>query len=155
MILGDNDPYYVHANLVLQDLVGCKLMGNNYGAKTLQFGDSKDAGKFNESHIIFAGINQLYEGITICYPDNKTSKLKTLATGSDGQPCILNCESGESNFPGGGRIVVDSGWTKMYQTYWASAGQSRYVVNACVWLVDVEKKFGVNIDELTNKVERT
>jgi len=37
-IFGDNDPYYLHANLVLPELVGCSLQGNNPGNKTLSFG---------------------------------------------------------------------------------------------------------------------
>jgi len=146
-ILGDNDPHYFQCNLVLPQLVGCFLTGNKYGDKTLKYGVSDRYGEFDSEHLIFAGINNLHEGITICYPDNESNKLKTLATGTDGRPCILCCERNQSNFENGGRIVVDSGWTKLARMYWAHAGQARYVVNACVWLVDLEGRFGMNVDD--------
>jgi len=149
MIWGDNEPLFYHANIVLPDLVGCNLTGNNYGDDTLSFGDIREPGKFHPEHMIFCGINKLYEGVTICYPDNHEHKLSTLAMGTDGEPCILNCERGQSNFEDGGRIVVDTGWTKLYESYWGSAGQARYVVNACVWLVDMEGRFGKEISEIT------
>jgi len=148
-IYGDNAPYFLHANLVLPELVGCSLQGNNYGNKTLSFGSTREKGQFDQEHLIFAGINNLYEGITICYPD-QDSKLKTLALGTDGKPCILSCEKGQSNFNDGGRIVVDTGFTKLYQQFWASAGQARYVVNATVWLVDLEGRHGMIVDDFQN-----
>jgi len=151
--LGDNSPYYVHANLVLEQLVGCKLEGYTNGGRILDFGKSEQTGHFDENHVIFAGINHLHEGVTICYPD-KPSKLKVLATSTDGKPCILNCERGQSNFSNGGRIVIDSGWTKLYRDFWADAGQSRYVVNASVWLTDVETRFGCNLSAMTKEVTR-
>jgi len=92
-IFGDNDPYYLHANLVLPELVGCSLQGNNPGNKTLSFGSTREIGQFDQLHLIFAGINNLYEGITICYPD-QDSKLTTLAVGTNGEPCVLSCEKG-------------------------------------------------------------
>jgi hypothetical protein len=42
----------------------------------------------------------------------------------------------------GGRVIVDTGFTKLYKYYWTTAGQPRYVVNASVYLVDVEARFG-------------
>jgi len=65
LIWGDNDPHYFQANLVLNDLVCCSLMGNDYGTGMLKFGDCGQTGFFDKSHIIFSGINNLYEGITI------------------------------------------------------------------------------------------
>jgi len=146
MIFGDNDPFYLHANILLPSLVGTTLVGNNMGTKTLAYGDSKVNGQFDKEHILFAGINNLYEGITICYPGTD-SKLNVLATGSDGKPCILNCETGKSYYEGGGRIVIDTGFTKLFREYWATAGQARYVVNATVWLVDLEGKHGIDLND--------
>jgi hypothetical protein len=143
MIWGDNEPYFSHANIVLPDLVGCTLTGNDYGDKVIGYGDKSERGKFDNSHMIFAGINNLYEGITICYPTIESHKLHTLATSTDNNPCILNCDKGQSNYNDGGRIVVDTGFTKLFSNYWASAGQARYVVNASVWLVDLEGRFGI------------
>jgi len=145
LIYGDNAPLFDQANIVLPELVGCELCGDTPAGKTLKYGNGEEVGFFDEKHLVFAGINNLYEGITICYP-NRPSKLVTLATSSDGNPCILKCEAKESNFTDGGRIIVDSGWTKLYEQFWASAGQARYVVNATVWLIDLEGRFGTNID---------
>jgi len=40
-----------------------------------------------------------------------------------------------------GRLLVDTGFTKLYPEYWSLAGQARYIVNAIVWLVDIEGRF--------------
>jgi len=146
MIYGDNDPYYVHANEILPSLVGCSLTGDTKAGKILKYGTPGTTGFFDENHLVFAGINNLYEGITICYPD-KESKLVTLATSTDDHPCILMCEFGLSNFENGGRIIVDTGWTKLYCDKWGSAGQARYVVNATVWLLNLEHRFGKTVDD--------
>jgi len=137
MIWGDNDPYYYHANLVLPNIAKCKLFGNDYCAQTLTFGDANTKGHFDKEHICFAGVNNLYEGITICSPD-KIGKLKVLATSTYGKTCIASMEITTST----GRVIVDTGFTKLYPDFWSTAGQARYVVNACVWLVDVERRFG-------------
>jgi len=112
----------------------------------LGYGKPDSPGEFNEESIIFAGLNYLYEGITICYPvmgDGSSivdadTKLKVLATSTDGNPCIAFIESTETN----GRVILDTGFTKMYAGYWESAGQSRYVINSAVYLIDVERRFG-------------
>jgi hypothetical protein len=135
-IWGDNDPYYAQANLILPTLAGCKLVGNNHGDKLLTYGDRNTAGYFDNDNIIFAGVNYLHEGITICYPD-QPGKLKTIATGTDGRTCIASMDSNNE----GGRVIVDTGFTKMYDGYWQRAGQARYIINACVWLVDIEGRF--------------
>jgi len=145
-IYGDNSPYFHHCNIILPDLVGCKLEGDTPGDKTITYGDVKVSGHFDSEHILFAGINNLYEGITICYP-NQECKLTTLAMSTDGHPCICCCERGMSNISGGGRIVVDTGFTKLYRRFWATAGQARYVVNATVWLVDLEGRHGMSVDD--------
>jgi len=152
MLWGDNNPFYYHANLVLNELVGCSLMGDDHCGATIQFGDSNVTGHFDKDNIIFAGINNLYEGITICYPNNNNNKLTVLATSTYGKPCILCCERGQSNYQDGGRIIVDMGSTKLYSTFWAAAGQARYVVNASVWLTDVEGRFKIDISTLAKTV---
>jgi hypothetical protein len=85
---------------------------------------------------VFAGINSLYEGHTICYPETP-GKLQTLATGTDGKTCIGCMDRTQE----GGRVILDTGFTKLY-LQWDSAGQARYVVNACVYLTDIEGRFG-------------
>jgi len=150
MIWADNEPHFYQANLVLPQLVGCKLVGNDHCANLLKFGEPNVTGNFDKNHVIFSGINNLYEGITISYPDNNTNKLKVLATSSYSHPCLLCCERGQSNIKEGGRLIVDTGFTKLGKNYWASAGQARYVVNASVWLTDVEGRFEQEITCPTN-----
>jgi hypothetical protein len=134
-IHGDNSPYYVQANWVLPDLVGTTLVGNTPGNRVLSYGNAKTPGEFDANHLIFAGINYLFEGITICYPEGD-GKLTHLATSSDGHPCISFLES----TPEHGRVLLDTGFTKLSYS-WNSAGQARYVVNVTVYLVDVERRF--------------
>jgi hypothetical protein len=95
-----------------------------------------------------------YYFIQICFPQaigeaivplkegdkapEKVGKLKVAATSSNGNPVICYMDHCES----GGRVVVDTGFTKLYPEFWVSEGQARYVVNACVYLIDVEGRFG-------------
>jgi hypothetical protein len=134
-IYGDNSPYFLQANWILPDLVGTTLVGDTPGDRVLSYGNGKTAGEFDANHLIFAGINYLYEGVTICYPQTD-GKLTHLATSSDGHPCISFLES----TPEHGRVLLDTGFTKLSYS-WNSAGQARYVVNVTVYLVDVERRF--------------
>jgi hypothetical protein len=134
-IYGDNAAWYLHANWVLPEIVGTTLIGDTPGGRVLGYGNAKVPGEFDCENLIFSGINYLFEGITICYPA-QDAKLTHLATSSDGKPCISFMES----TPEHGRVLVDTGFTKLYCS-WEAAGQARYVVNATVYLVDVERRF--------------
>jgi hypothetical protein len=142
-IYGDNDPYHLQANWVLPTLVGTTIAGCTPGQRVLGYGSAKVPGEFDAEHLIFSGINYLYEGHTICYPQSD-GKLTHLATSSDGKPCISFLDSTENH----GRVILDNGFTKLY-LQWDSAGQARYVVNATVYLVDVERRF--DPENLKNK----
>jgi hypothetical protein len=134
---GDNDPFNCHANLVLPQIANCKLGGSDYASQLLSFGSGDAKQQFDSQHIVFAGINKLFEGITIAVPSPATGSsydLKTLATSSHSHPCILYRED-----PHLGRVIVDTGFTKLYIN-WDSAGQSRYVANANVWLLNIEDR---------------
>jgi len=124
---------------VLPKIAGCTLVGNTPGGRILGYGNGLAPGEFDQDHLIFSGINYLYEGVTICYPEPvdhlARSSLVHLATSSNEHPCISHIESTEEH----GRVIIDSGFTKLYCS-WTSAGQARYVVNACVYLVDIERR---------------
>ena len=135
MIFGDNEPYYTHANLLLPIIADCTLKGNDPGEKLLMYGDSKVQCQFDQSHHLFVGVNSLYEGHTICFPSS-SKQLNVVATSSSNRPCILTRDSEQSKNPRG-RLVLDMGFTKLYMN-WTSAGQSRYIVNSVVWLIDLE-----------------
>jgi len=141
MLWADNTPYLVQASYILERIAGATLINDTPGNRVLSYGDPKVPGEFDQEHIIFAGLNYLYEGVTICYPvdfENQESKLITLATSSNNFPCICYIDSSEQH----GRLVLDTGWTKIYDSYWNSAGQARYVINSTVYLVDIERRFG-------------
>jgi len=142
-IYGDNDPFYVQPNWILPDIVDTKLVGCTDGARVLSYGNSKLPGEFDSENLIFSGINYLFEGVTICYPE-EDGKLTHLATSSDGKACISFMDS----TPEHGRVLVDTGFTKLY-SQWDAAGQARYVVNGTVYLVDVERRFDSKFPQKT------
>src|SRR5262249_41097032 len=127
MIWGDNEPLFGQANQLLPALCGCKLTGNTYGLssfnqqtfisymfpgdRVMGYGSPHTPGEFDEKSILFAGVNYLYEGITVCVPVKedgselpKDHPLTTVATSSNGKPVICAMERSEK----GGRVVVDT-----------------------------------------------
>jgi len=144
LVWGDNDPYYVHANVVLPELLKepkFKLLGNNLGSKSMTVGNPRETGKFGP-HTLTTGIITLYEGSTICYP-NMLGPLKVLGTSTDGQPAVLYADNESLQSETCGRIIVDCGWTKNYCS-WHEAGTARYVSNASIWLLGLEHKLAKN-----------
>eukprot|EP01127_Copromyxa_protea_P010337 TRINITY_DN2516_c0_g1_i3.p1 TRINITY_DN2516_c0_g1~~TRINITY_DN2516_c0_g1_i3.p1 ORF type:complete len:124 (-),score=19.77 TRINITY_DN2516_c0_g1_i3:11-382(-) len=97
--------------------------------------------------MITSGIVKLYEGHTICYPENN-GDLKVLATCSDNKPAILYADH-EVLEKDCGRVVVDCGFTKLY-LQWDAAGTARYIVNSCIWLLSLESKV-MNDEELISR----
>jgi len=136
-IWGDNSPFFAEANLLLPELCGTTLIGNTPGQRILSYGKADVPGEFDQESLIFAGVNFLYEGNTICYPE-PLGELKVLATSSNGKPCIACLEREKGKH---GRLLVDSGFTKLYPAFWSLAGQARYIINAIIWLVDIEGRF--------------
>ena len=63
-------------------------------------------------------MNNLHEGITICHPENTHKDFEVFAFNSNNEPLILVSEENESH----GRIVVDTGFTKLYPEFWKKAG---------------------------------
>lgn len=139
-IWGDNDPLFEHANAAMQVLFDdpeCVLVGNTPGNNVLSVGNGSQRQQFSP-HIITTGIVNLYEGVTICYPQ-KTNKLKILATSSDGFPVIVYADNEIFTQVNRGRVLIDSGYTKNYIS-WDQAGTARYIINASVWLLGLEHK---------------
>ena len=100
MIWGDNDPFYVHANLILEKLFGFRLMGNTPGTKELRPGNPRSAGHFGGLPKVCAGIVTLYEGITICYPNKVPEDWLVFGTSSNNHPVLVAREA-SSERPGG------------------------------------------------------
>jgi len=133
-IFGDNDPYYVQANIVLPALCDCSLTGNTPGGKELCVGQATNPKQFGK-HMITAGVLKLNEGVTICYPTKISSGMEVVGTSSDNHPVLVVKRESKAR----GRIVLDNGFTKLMSDYWTTAGTPRYVSNCCVWLVNRER----------------
>jgi uncharacterized protein YegL len=126
-IWADNEPYYADANLLARALTGSSFSGNRPGDKVMVPGPPDTAGRFVE-HQLTQGVNNLYEGITICTID-PVPGITILGRSHDGQRC-LGCFERE-----GQRVVLDAGFTKLYSMYYhKSAGLGRYLSNIAFWL---------------------
>jgi len=139
-IWADNEPFFAHANLLLDKIVGVKLTGNTPGDKLLKVGDGNKSGEFAR-HLLTTGLVTLHEGITICYPTKVIDKTKVIGTSSNDHPCMLYVDPVEKSGP----IVVDCGFTKLYDGYWQkTAGTERYVRNVAVWLLGLDYRMKIN-----------
>ena len=59
-------------------------------------------------------MNNLHEGITICHPEKIHPDFKVIAHNSNNEPLVLIAEENENH----GRIILDTGFTKLYNEYW-------------------------------------
>jgi len=125
-------------------------VGNTYADYKLTIGEGNCAGQFIP-HLITSGIVNMYEGVTISYPQ-VLGPLKVLAMSTDDHPAILYAdhESLDSNC---GPVIVDCGFTKLYGS-WEEAGTSRYVINACIWLLDLEHNIVMGNDVTCRRKRR-
>lgn len=110
-------------------------------------------GHFDKTHLIASGIDTLFEGRTLCYPETNNHKLKVFAQSSDDYPAVLYYSDEEK---GSGRVVVDTGFSKLWQEWHTagvlyfcsiyrplliqSLGTARYINNATVWLLALERR---------------
>jgi hypothetical protein len=154
-IWGDNAPYYAHANALLSRLFPGEdiyLQGNDHGSQVMQaHSDGRLPGKLARQHLIMTGLRSLFEGVTISYL-SRIGPLKVLATYNDGPGysgktyCAVadaevyrRCKAPYKI--GRGRIVIDGGFTKLYDEHWQkTAGTERYVKNACAWLLNMNSR---------------
>jgi len=139
-IWAENDPFYFHANLILQKLLNVKVSGNDPAKLDLTLGDSSTKGHFG-GHLVTTGLNHLFEGDSVSFiEDTKsiTDKLEIIATSSGGHPVLFagNTATFDKH---AGRIFVDCGFTKLFM-HWDTAGTARYVKNACVWLLGLDHR---------------
>lgn len=128
---GDNDPYYVDANIILNKLFGTVLSGDYYGDKVIGVRKGDSGAGIIAGHLMSTGIANFYEGITISNVIPKNG-LKPLVYSSDGKVVCAYCDEN------GRRLLIDGGSTRLYFK-WDSAGTDRYVKNAAVWLANVER----------------
>lgn len=140
-LFADNIPYIHHASEFLHKKFGIILTGNHPGNKTLRFKENghTQIGHFGQ-HEIFTGIQNLFEGVTICHPvylaPRGRSSMNTVATATDGNPCIVVFDPPMHSDEG--RLCLDCGFTKLFIN-WNSAGTARFVVNVSCWLAKVKR----------------
>ena len=129
----DNVPYVQHANAVLRKYFdGMYLEGNYHGTKIITKSDDVKKGTFKSNHSITYGLNNLYEGITICHPVNTHPDFTVLAKNSNDEDLILYAEESDTH----GRLMIDTGITKLYNN-WKDCGTHQYVSNSNVWLTGI------------------
>mmetsp|Transcript_86515 Transcript_86515/g.217871 ORF Transcript_86515/g.217871 Transcript_86515/m.217871 type:complete len:456 (+) Transcript_86515:110-1477(+) len=154
-VWGDNTPHVAHANQLLSRLFpgqGIFLEGNDQGSQIMHaHSEGCSPGHFTRHHLIMTGLKALFEGVTISYL-SKVGPLKVLATynngpGYSGKPYCAVADSEVyarykvTNSVGRGRIVIDGGFTKLYDEFWVkTAGTERYVKNASTWLLNMNSR---------------
>ncbi|KAL4469878.1 hypothetical protein ABPG72_011099 [Tetrahymena utriculariae] len=151
MIFADNHPFTLHANLILQDIdfgiynkipIKIQLAGNDDGCQILRAGKAYTQQEFT-NHLITTGLNNIYEGNSICYPEivSNTPKdifgnLNIIGVSSANKPCIFVLDGQRKR----GRIGFDCGFTKFMDEYWNKAGNQKFIQNIYTWLCWLEKQ---------------
>jgi hypothetical protein len=154
-VWGDNSPYYAHANMLLGRLLPGEdifLDGNDRGSQIMRVhSDGTTPGHLTRHHLIMTGLNSLYEGVTISHL-SRVGPLKVLATYNNGPGYVGRAYSAVADAEvyqrcrapykiGRGRLVIDGGFTKLYDECWSkTAGTERYVKNASAWLLNMNSR---------------
>lgn len=150
-ILGENHPYFEHANHLLDRIFpseGIQLEEDHTGSGIMSAddGDGTKPGTFRKEHMVTYGLMRLFEGETICHL-NKLGPLKSVAAYNDGsgytgrtfcasadRDVYLKCKV-KGDPAKRGRILIDGGWTKFWDSNINKAGVERYAGNATGWLI--------------------
>ena len=141
-LFADNVPWIHPVNEFLNEKFGISIEGDYAGRETLTYEANgyQEEGHFG-CHDIFTGINNLFEGATISHPvyptEESKSELVTVATATDGNPCIALYDPASESSEG--RLCLDCGFTKLYVN-WDDAGTARYIVNVNCWLAEITKR---------------
>lgn len=130
-IWGDNDPYFVDANLILQRLFNVAMFGNSPGDHVVSMMTNGKTSGLVPGHLVTTGLVNIFEGITIAEVPT-THLLRPLVYGSNGRVVTAYFDHD------GRRAIVDGGFTRLYHK-WESAGTDRYIVNAAAWLLNIER----------------
>jgi len=130
-VWGDNDPYFVDANLVLRRLFNVAMFGDSLGDQVVSMMTQGKKSGLVPGHLVTTGLVNIYEGITVAEVPT-TNVLKPLVYGSNGRVVTAYYDHD------GCRALVDGGFTRLYYK-WETAGTDRYVVNAATWLLNMER----------------
>lgn len=129
---GDNQPYYVDANLVTRALFGddFTMTGNLPGGKVVH--ELTPAGRGFHAHLVTTGLVHLFEGITVASLEKDTAEkygFSPLLWGSAGNLITVVRDP----TPASGAVMIDTAFTRLY-CQWDEAGSARYVCNAACFL---------------------
>lgn len=130
-IWGDNDPLYVEGNIALNELFHTVMKGNYPADQVISIKNENNKCGIIPDHPISTGIINFYEGVTVANI-KCTQELHPLVYGSD-KIVITAYHEGKA------RVLVDGGWTRLYDEFLMKAGTERFVVNCAVWLANLEK----------------
>jgi hypothetical protein len=130
-IWGDNDPFYVDANIICQQLFHTQMSGDSPGDQVIGIQKYQGGPGIIPNHLITTGIANFYEGITVAEV-HTTRDLMPLVYGSNSKVVTAYYEKQQR------RAIVDGAFTRLYWK-WDAAGTDRYVVNAAAWLANVER----------------
>jgi hypothetical protein len=134
---GDNDPFNVAVNSVLEQVLpGATLHSSYNGTKKVRYyeGPFVTGQAGFAAHQIFTGIASLHEGVTIARFNGSHPRLKFIMNSSEGQPALGICEADDDS----GRIAVDCGYTRLFPSNWDTAGTERFVKNIAGWLCNID-----------------
>jgi hypothetical protein len=139
MLWEDNDSKKdTHTVEVLRSLFsGMVVEGNDPGQKLMcAAANCSKPQTFRKMHPVLRGIQKLYEGVTISHPSPAIPPfpVKVLATSSSNHPNIMYVDEENGREGRHGRVIIDCGFTKLFESRWDSAGTARYVKNAACWL---------------------
>ena len=129
---GDNDPCYADVNYVSERLLDVKMTGDTPGDTKVGLKEkASDTSGILANHLMSAGIETIYEGVTIATID-KNDHLDPFLWGSAGNLVAALYDHDQK------RAIFDGGFTRLYYK-WDTAGTARYVVNAAAWLANYER----------------
>eukprot|EP01133_Synstelium_polycarpum_P012798 gene12798-15019_t len=134
---GDNDPCYVEANLLGKEILGITMSGNTPGMKTVKRTLVPKSPGF-VWHPVFTGLSSLYEGITIATIDRRKetkTDVEELLWGSASNLVTIAHQDKDNHR----RIMMDTGFTRVFDECWDTAGTSRFVTNCAGWLANLEQ----------------
>ncbi len=132
-IWGDNDPLNDTANLIIRRLFNSDLSGNYYARQILGIQRRPGMPGIIPNHLISTGLVSFFEGDTIA-KIRMTRDLQPLTYSSDRNIVTAFYDKD------GKRALIDGAFTRLWDSDWGqTAGTERYIVNAAVWLVNLER----------------
>ena len=132
-VWGDNDPLNTDANFIIGPLFSSSLCGNYYAREVLSIQDSPNSPGIIEDHLISTGLVSFFEGDSIAKV-KISGGLEPLIYSSDSNVVTAYYDIN------GKRALVDGAFTRLWDGDWGqSAGTSRYIMNAAVWLANAER----------------